>query len=273
MNITHDLHMHSYLSFCGKDEATVENYVAQAGALGLTTLGFTDHVWDDACPGMPAWYQQGGRQNVDHVLQLRSAVEACRGRGVRLLHGCEAEYDYPARSTALSMAAAEQFDFVIASSSHTGNTMPKAFYDPPRRHAEFMLQAYEDMLKSEVSRYFTAMAHPFHAVLCPYGHELPIEAITDDEYKRIFDLTAKKGIAVEINIKCLVGYHAERTDEILLQPHMRMFRIAKDRGCRFIFGTDCHWMSAQNVILHAATVADALGLRSEDLHPVAVGHN
>ena len=187
---------------------------------------------------------------------------------MRLLHGCEAEYDYPARSTALSMAAAEQFDFVIASSSHTGNTMPKAFYDPPRRHAEFMLQAYEDMLKSEVSRYFTAMAHPFHAVLCPYGHELPIEAITDDEYKRIFDLTAKKGIAVEINIKCLVGYHAERTDEILLQPHMRMFRIAKDRGCRFIFGTDCHWMSAQNVILHAATVADALGLRSEDLHPI-----
>lgn len=268
MNITHDLHMHTYLSFCGKDEATVENYLAQAETLGLQTLGFTDHVWDDAHPGMPAWYQQGGRQNVPHVMQLRSRIEACRGRGVRLLHGCEAEYDYPGRTTALSMAAAEQFDFVIASSSHTGNTMPKSFYDPPRRHAEFMLQAYEDMLRSEVSRYFTAMAHPFHAVLCPYGHEPVIEAITDDEYRRIFDLTAKKGIAVEINIKCLVGYHAERTDELDRQPHLRMFRIARDCGCRFIFGTDCHWLDAQNVIGLAPKVADLLGLTEEDLHPI-----
>ena len=40
---------------------------------------------------------------------------------------------------------------------------------------------------------------------------------------------------VEINIKCLVGYHAERTDEILLQPHMRMFRIAKERGDKVAF--------------------------------------
>ncbi len=269
MHITHDLHMHTHLSFCGKDEATVENYVAQAAALGLTKLGFTDHMWDSAVPGMPWWYRQTDVQDVSHVLQLKPVLEQYRGRGVELLMGCEVEYDYPGRGPALTEAAAEQFDFIIASSSHTGNTMPKDFYNPPRRHAEFMLQAYEDMLDAPVSRYLTAMAHPFHAVLCPYGHELPIEAITDDEYRRIFDKTAQKGIAVEINIKCLVGYHAERTDEILLQPHMRMFRIAKDCGCRFIFGTDCHWMDAQRVILHASTVADALGLTEEDLHPIA----
>ena len=269
MKITHDLHMHTHLSFCGKDEATVENYLRQAPELGLTTIGITDHVWDDAHPGMPPWYRQDVRQNVEHVLQARAEIEACRGRGVRILHGCEAEYDYPGRSTALSVESAEKFDFVIASSSHTGNTMPKVFYDPPRRHAEFMLQAYEDMLKSDVSRYFTAMAHPFHAVLCPYGHELPIEAITDDEYKRIFDMTAQRGIAVEINIKCLVGYHAERTDDIVNQPHMRMFRIAKDYGCRFTFGTDCHFLSAQRMIRFAPQIAELLELKPEDLHPLA----
>ena len=269
MNITHDLHMHSYLSFCGKDEATVENYMAQAPELGLTTIGITDHVWDDACPGMPWWYRQDVRQNVEHVLQLRRDIEACRGRGVRILHGCEAEYDYAARSTALSMAAAEQFDFIIASSSHTGNTMPKAFYDPPRRHAEFMLQAYEDMLKSDVSRYFTAMAHPFHAVLCPYGHELPIEAITDDEYKRVFDLTAEKGVAVEINIKCLVGHQEQFASELERQPHLRMFRIARDCGCRFTFGTDCHHPEKQRMIRFAPQIAALLELKEDDLHPLA----
>ena len=269
MRITHDLHMHTSLSYCGKDEATVENYLRQAPELGLTTLGFTDHMWDDAHPGMPAWYRQDNvRQNVAHVLQLRPVIEGLRDRGVRLLHGCEAEYDLAQRSTALSMEAAERFDFIIASSSHTHNIMPKAFYDPPRRHAEFMLQAYEDMLRSEVSRYFTAMAHPFHAVCCPYGHELPMAQITDDEYRRVFDMTAERGIAVEINIKCVVGHNEERAAALAQQPHIRMFRIAKDCGCRFTFGTDCHFPEAQHMIRHASAIADLLELRPEDLHPL-----
>ena len=159
MRITHDLHMHTHLSFCGKDEATVENYVAQAAALGLGKLGFTDHMWDSAVPDMPWWYRQTDIQNVAHVTQLRPVLEQLRGRGVELLFGCEAEYDYARRGVALTEAAAEQFDFSIASSTHTHNVMPKAFYDPPRRHAEFMLQAYEDMLDAPVSRYITAMAH------------------------------------------------------------------------------------------------------------------
>ena len=269
LKLEHDFHVHTHLSNCGHDSATIAHYVAKARELGIKKLGMADHMWDSAVPGMPWWYRQTDIQNVEHVLQLKRVLEAHRGCGVDLLMGCEAEYDYPGRGVALTEAAAEQFDFIIASSSHTNNTMPKAFYDPPRRHAEFMLQAYEDMLKSNVSRYFTAMAHPFHAVLCPYGHELPIEAITDDEYKRIFDMTAERGIAVEINIKCLVGYHAERTDTIAQQPHLRMFRIAKERGCRFTFGTDCHWLDAQRVILSAPVVADLLGLTEDDLHPLA----
>ena len=68
MHITADLHMHTHLSFCGQDEATVENYIAQAPELGLTRLGFTDHMWDSAVPGMPWWYRQTDIQNVEHVL-------------------------------------------------------------------------------------------------------------------------------------------------------------------------------------------------------------
>ena len=269
MHITHDLHMHTHLSFCGKDEATVENYLAQAAALGLTKLGFTDHVWDSAVEGMPWWYRQTDIQNVPHVLRTRPLLEQFRGCGVTLLMGCEAEYDYPHRGVALTEAAAEQFDFIIASSTHTHNTMPKAFYDPPRRHAEFLLQAYEDMLDAPVSRYFTAMAHPFHPVCCPYGHEPVMDAIRDDELRRVFDKTAAKGIAVEINLKCLVGHHEENADDIATQPHLRIFRIAKACGCRFTFGTDCHYLSAQHMIRHADTVAAQLGLTEDDLHPLA----
>ena len=54
----------------------------------------------------------------------------------------------------------------------------------------------------------------------------------------------------------------------LYAPIGMMIAIAKERGCRFIFGTDCHWMDAQRVILSAPIVADALGLTEEDLHPI-----
>ena len=112
MNITHDLHIHTSLSFCGKDEALVENYVAQAAELGLTRLGFTDHMWDSAVPGMPWWYRQTDIQNAEHVLQLKSVLEEHRGCGVELFMGCEAEYDYPGRGVALTEAVAEQFEEV-----------------------------------------------------------------------------------------------------------------------------------------------------------------
>ena len=269
MNITHDLHMHTHLSYCGKDEATVENYLAQAAALGLTRLGFTDHVWDSAVEGMPHWYRQTDVQDAAHVLQTRPVLEQYRGCGVDLLMGCEAEYDYAHRSVALTEAAAEQFDFIIASTTHTHNTMPKAFYHPPRRHAEFILQAWEDMLAAPVSRYFTAMAHPFHAVCCPYGHEAVMAQITDDELRRLFDRTAARGIAVEINIKCLVGHLEQFAADLERQPHLRLFRIAKECGCLFTFGTDCHRPDAQRMIRFAPRVAQLLGLTEKDLHPLA----
>jgi len=269
MHIQHDLHMHTHLSYCGKDDATVENYVAQAQALGLRKLGITDHVWDSAVEGMPEWYRQTDIQNVPHVLRTRPLLEQYRNCGVELLMGCEAEYDYAHRGVALTEAAAEQFDFIIASTTHTHNTMPKAFYYPPRRHAEFMLQAWEDMLAAPVSRYFTAMAHPFHAVCCPYGYEPAMEAVSDDELRRLFDKTAQRGIAVEINIKCIVGHHEEYAERIPAQPHLRIFRIARECGCLFTFGTDCHWPAAQHMIRHADTVAALLGLTEEDLHPLA----
>ena len=93
-------------------------------------------------------------------------------------------------------------------------------------------------------------------------------AITDDEYRRVFDLTAKKGIAVEINIKCLVGHQEQFAANLEQQPHLRMFRIAKDCGCRFTFGTDCHFLSAQRMIRFAPQIAALLELEPEDLHPL-----
>jgi len=267
MKIAHDLHIHTNLSACGQKTATLENYLAAAAQLGMKKLAFTNHVWDSVVPGAPEWYRP---QNVAHVARLRAELERARGCGAEVIFGCEAEYDYAGRGLSLTEEAAEQFDVILAPNSHTHIVMPKAFYNSPRRHAEFMLQAYEDMLDCSVSRYITAMAHPFHAVNCrPYDFSVPIAQIEDREFTRIFDKTARKGIAVEINLGCVCDLEAESADHIERSPHMRIFRLAKACGCQFIFGSDSHAPESLFRNRWADSVAQILELREEDILPLA----
>jgi histidinol phosphatase-like PHP family hydrolase len=125
-----------------------------------------------------------------------------------------------------------------------------------------MIMAYEDVLNSPLSRYVTAMAHPFDAVCCPYDNRILINMISDDTFKRLFDKTAEKNIAVEIN----VAYSKNMTpEEIAEDCHIRMFRLAKDCGCRFIFGSDAHDSAQHEFYANAQILANVLALKESDL--------
>lgn len=272
MKIEHDFHIHTGLSSCAKDKenATLEKYLENAREYGLKKLGFADHLWDSAIKGAPRWYQP---QNVDHVLPLKEKLRAAKANGlldeenkIQMYFGCEAEYDYAHRDVALTEAAAEQFDFVIVPNSHTHIVMPKDYYEPHQRHADFMLQAYEDIINSKVSRYITAMAHPFQAVCCPYPYGELIDLISDDQFKRLFDQTAEKGIAFEIN---MAGVSRRTDEEIEKLPQIRLFRLAKECGCKFIFGSDSHDIQPHRLYHRAEFVAHLLELKESDLAEIA----
>jgi len=256
--IDFDYHVHTTLSSCGTESATVENYLELAKTYGLREIGFADHVWDQAVGAPPEWYAP---QDVRHVLSLREKLKDIK-TDVKLYVGCEAEYDYARGGVSLTEESAEQFDFVIVPNSHTHLVMPKAFYEPHQRHADFMLEAYKNIIKSPVSRYITAMAHPFAAVCCPYNRNELYGLITDDQYKEIFDETAQKGIAVEINMSC---FYKLADDEIASAPEMRMFRLAKERGCRFSFGSDAHANTKHDKYRRTNLIADLLELKDEDV--------
>ena len=78
--------------------------------------------------------------------------------------------------------------------------MPRDCFEPYQKHVDYMIQAYLDIINSKVNKYITAVAHPFEAVCCPYDNEILINMISDDTFKRLFDETAEKGIAFEINV-------------------------------------------------------------------------
>ena len=264
MKICHDFHIHTSLSLCADESATVENYLKNARDLGLTHLGFSNHFWDEKIKGATPFYVP---QNFSHLLQLKPELARCADPQIKLYFGCETEYDPSRHDVTVTEETACQFDYILVPNSHTHLVMPRDFYQPYQKHVDFMIHAYEDILNSPVSRYITAIAHPFEAVGCPYDYTILIDRISNDCFKRLFSQTAEKGIAVEINVDSM---HDKTDAQIASCSQMRMFQIAKECGCKFLFGSDAHNNKAHSSYSHADLVAALLELDESHILNIAL---
>ncbi len=264
MKIRHDFHIHTSLSLCADESATVENYLKNARDLGLTHLGFSNHFWDEKIKGATPFYVP---QNFSHLLRLKPELAGCADPQIKLYFGCETEYDPNRHDVTITEETAQQFDYILVPNSHTHLVMPTSCYQPYQQHVDFMIRAYEDILNSSVSRYITAIAHPFEAVGCPYDYTILIDMIPDDCFKRLFSQTAEKGIAFEINVDCM---HDKTDAQIVSCSQMRMFQIAKECGCRFLFGSDAHNNKAHRSYAHADLIADLLELDKCHISKIAL---
>jgi len=272
MKVTHDFHIHTHLSVCANETAQVEHYMKKAKELGLKKLGFSDHFWDSPIDGsqIPGWgfYAPTDRehQNFEHLYRIKPELEKYKDPDIQVYFGCETEYDPIHRGVAVTEETAEKFDFIIVPQSHTHITMPKSLYQPYQKHLDYMIQAYDDILDSNVSKYITSVVHPFEAVCCPYDNTILINMLTEDTMKRLFTKSAEKEIAFEVNVSVMT----EMTkDQIANCAQMRMFRLVKECGCKFIFGSDAHGNTAHDTYGNAQFVADLLGLTEDDIAPIA----
>ena len=265
MKITQDLHMHTHLSRCAKPEATLEAYIAQAASLGLDTLGIADHLWD-AAVGLPDSYSRCysfyEKQNVPHVLSIREEAKGLDTKGLRILFGAEAEYDPVRGDIALSEEAAQTLDFIIVPNSHTHMIMQTSLYEPHQAHADYMLKAMYDILRSPLSKYVTAIAHPFDAVCCPYDNHLLYPLIPRNAYIDVFTEAGEKGIAIELNTSSGLN---KTDEEIKADSKWEIFHIARECGCKFTFGSDCHHPNSQKNLLGAKAVTEFLSLTEKDI--------
>lgn len=275
MNITHDFHIHTHLSLCADKSATAEAYSKIFKEQGIKKAGFADHFWDATYENSHAYLLDNTgqhnpkgfyiTQNYEYLCQLKPELSAVDFGDTEILFGCETDYDPVNRRPAISPATAEKFDFVLMPNSHTHMVMPIAYYEPKERHIDYMIQIYEDTLNSDVAKYITSMAHPFEAVCCLYDRYILMKMISDDLYKRLFSKTAEKGIAIEVNVSCMKG---KTPEEIANLEEMRLYRIAKDEGCLFTFGSDSHDDQAHKYYSNATLVANLLNLTENDLHPL-----
>ena len=101
MNITHDFHIHTSLSFCAKESATIEAYVKIAKNLGLKKIGIANHFWDSSIPRIDTYYKTKydvgfyDNQDFNHILKDKPEIEKYKNQGVEILFGAEAEYELP----------------------------------------------------------------------------------------------------------------------------------------------------------------------------------
>lgn len=237
MKITNDFHLHTNLSLCAKPEATLDLYAEKARRLGLKNLAITNHMWDHTIPDWDNEFYEV--QDFSYVQKILSEMEkaSLKYPNVNFLFGCEAEYSFKHRRPAISPQIAEKMDVLLVPNSHTHLTMPKSYYEPHKKHIQFMIDAFMEIVNSDVAKFITAIPHPFMAVCCPYDNHLLLNEITDDEFKRCFDAAAKKEIALELNPNFLKN---KSLSQMYDDPIFRMYRIGKECGCKFTVGTDAH---------------------------------
>lgn len=285
MKITHDFHIHTKLSSCAPDDSgSLQAYLAHAKRLGLKKLGFSDHYWDEkipadflslndnvtanTIPGAPATYDFYTVQNTPHIWQLKNEIDQLTDEekgDIQIYFGCEAEYDPFHRDLAVTDETAEKFDFIVVATSHTHMMMNRDLYFPWENHRDFIMQAYNDILDSPRSRFVTSMAHPFSLCCAPYDGNYLLDRMTEYDFSKLFDKTASKGIAVEINVGSLLKASDE---QILASPRVRMIQIAKKYGCKFLFGSDSHTGRTHENYHNCDRIADLIGLTEDDIAPI-----
>lgn len=236
MTINEDLHIHTNLSLCARSDATVANYLEAARKTQLKTLGFSNHLWDSAVEGASKWYSP---QNVEHVLQLKKELpERMEKDGIKLLFGCETEFTYE-NKLCLAEEHFDLFDYILVPHSHTHMScvMPREYAEDPKRHAKYLMDSFLAVTEHPLAERFTAIVHPF-VPGTRYDIYNEIQALIPDSYLyEAFSAAREKKIAIEMNGSTLI-YMPE--EQIPTCEYVRIYSIAKECGCRFVYGSDSH---------------------------------
>ncbi len=258
--IDHDFHIHTQLSYCSKNkDQTPENILKYGEENGFTTLCLTDHMWDGPFYNESGFYPG---QDFEHV---SSWLPLPQSENVKLLFGCETDLDKD-MNLGIRPETMDKFDFIIISTTHMhmrGFTISEEGYDSVEVRKETYVNRIDKLLDMDLPFEKMGIAH----ITCSLGKRgLDMDEITfydmieDDTYKYLFGKIAKKGVGVELNIG---GYETHTPEE--RERMLRPYRIAKECGAKFYFGSDAH-KPATLAIAKARfeLIRDELGLKESD---------
>lgn len=255
----HDIHVHTTLSECCSDlAATPERVIARAARLGIKTVGFANHFWDESIPGASTWYES---QNLEHILTIRAQIPEDT-HGVNVLVGCESEYCGDG-VVGISREVAEQLDFVLLPMSHfhmTGFVVQQWQVANSRNVAELLVQRFREVIELGIAN---GIAHPFS----PLGFKDSVDEIfgyiSDETFQDCFGRAAELGVSIEIQPNMLPGSLGKEMEGFHDESFMRVLAIARDMGCMFHLGSDTHTLVGTGNTLKLKPYLDELAIHPD----------
>ena len=260
--VDHDLHIHSRLSSCSNDpEQTTDRILQYAKDNGLSRICITDHYWDREIDGASDWYRV---QDLEHI---SGALPLPQAEGIDFLFGAETEFTRKLQ-VAMPKSRFDGFDFVIIPTTHlhmNGLTIEQRDVDSPdtnRIRAELWVKRLDALLSQDLPFRKIGIAHLACGLISRGGFEdylSVLSGISGEEMERLFARAAEVGCGIELN--------QDDINRMQKAPDAvgRMFRIAKNQGCKFYMGSDAHHPSG---LLHAKEsfeyAVDELGLEESD---------
>ncbi|MBQ9773067.1 MAG: hypothetical protein IJW30_00200 [Clostridia bacterium] len=229
-----DLHLHSRLSACSRDpEQSTERILGHAKDDALRTVCLTDHYWDSAIPGASNWYAP---QNFTHITASKPLPQA---EGIRFLFGCETELRKDL-TLGIPPERYDDFDFIVIPTTHlhmTGFTISEEDADSLDARARLWVERLEALLHMELPFHKIGVAHLACPLIAPKSRQdylSVLDRIPTADMERLFQRAADVGVGIELNTFDMV-FSEDEADTVL-----RMFRIAKQMGCRFYTASDAH---------------------------------
>lgn len=259
MRISYDLHIHTYLSACcgAKEEQQPACIIDRAKGMGLTTLGFSDHIWVNPALEPSEWYRP---QNETHIAQLRRDLTECSADGINVLVGCEAETIGVGRF-GMTREFADTLDFVLLSCSHIHmkGFVAQPEEDTPDSIGRHLLSLFRSGVTSGLP---TAIAHPLVPLGSTDRFDDIVASLDDAALFDAFGLAAERGVALEITTCFLPDSDAPQWR---LETPVRMLTLAKNAGCRFTFGSDAHSAARQKSLINLMPLLDAADITDADM--------
>ena len=252
--IDHDYHIHSQLSSCSADpEQTAERILQYAKENGLKRICLTDHYWDKTVPGASDWYAP---QNFDHIKQVGDLPQA---EGIEFLFGCETDMD-KYLTLGLPRERWDDFDFVIIPTTHMhmGGFTVRGDEGVEER-AKLWCSRFDAVLDMDLPFHKIGIAHLTCSLIYRDHYIEVLNAIPDAEYHRLFAKAAKAGVGIELNFPSL------HLNDETREPTLKPYRIAKEEGCKFYFGSDAHHPAElAGAMANFQNIVDLLGLEESD---------
>ena len=266
MRVTHDLHVHTYLSSCcaDKEHQRPATVLAQARAAGVAAIGFADHLWVNPALPPSGWYRP---QDATQIARLRADLAALppgASDGVLILVGCEAETTAPGRY-GITPEFAASLDFVLLACSHfhMHSFVAQPASAAPRDVAEHLLAFFRAAVTSGLA---TSIPHPF--VPCGFMGRFreTLAAISDAELLDACGLAAAHGVALEITPAFLPPTKLREDGATWdLATPARLLSLARQAGCKFTFGTDAHKPETLERRAELLPLAAAAGITPADV--------